>query len=300
MNIIINAQDGIPGMDRIMTTTVNSSSGSDARSKTEQFLKDICSTSRSTITTSPRPKSSLSPKIKVSVSTGSLKGNKISFGEVRTLVFEKEIDGHDQDHKNTVWYSKEDLKSIRKDLKKSIRKGELSRGLEKYEGDFGKENQKKRLHHVYSILDLQRQQQEKGVYDDDEFQMLSRTMSASHIERARRLASMDSTEAFHEYQKTTNHIIRTSSRNALDNFRKTLSVQADIHTKGRTNRRSSIGCYGFDAANAGSGQGVPAGKNATFETLKNKSSEPNLLLQRMASKQQGKMMPTVPGVAGVA
>jgi hypothetical protein len=271
----------------IVEDPVSVSSSSDASSKAVQFLQGIkmnppppgkpC--------LSPirqRPKSSLSPQLKASMSTGSLKRNKISFGEVKTLVFEKEIAGHDEDHKNSVWYSKQEMKSIRKDLKKSIKKGEISRGLEQYQGDFGEENKQKRLNHIYSILDLQREQQEKGIQDDRGFQMLSRAMSADDIGRARRLASMDSREAFQEYQKTNNHIIRTSSRNALDNFRKT------IHSGDSSQSTSSSnGRFGFGARAAGTATGT-AGKNATFGMPKKKDSGSNLLLQFMASKQKQK------------
>lgn len=268
-------------------------SSSDASSKAQQFLQGIkmnAPAPRPCLSPArQRPKSSLSPQLKASSSTGSLKRNTISFGEVKTLVFEKEIAGHDEDHKNSVWYSKQEMKTIRKDLKKSIKKGEISRGLEQYKGDFGEENKQKRLNHIYSILDLQREQQEKGIQDEQGFQMLSRAMSADDIGRARRLASMDSREAFQEYQKTNNHMIRTTSRNALDNFRKTIN--------GGAKSSSSLSRFGLGARAAGTEMGT-AGKNATFGMPKKKDSGSNLLLQFMASKQSPK--PASGHEAGVA
>ena len=277
-----------------MNINTTTTMGGDVSSKTEQFLKDIgVTTTKKKPCLSPvrqRPESSLSPRLKESMSMGSMKPNKISFGEVKTLVFEKEVDSHDEAHKNAVWYSKNEMKSIRKDLKKSIRKGELTRGLEQYEEDFGDETKLKRLNHVYTILELQREQRERGIYDDKGFKMLSRAMSADHIAKARKLASMDSMEALHEHQANNNPIIRTSSRSALDNLRKSTLVNVDAKRKGR---------FGFGVTALGH-HGGTSGKNATFGTLKKKLSGPNLLLQYATSKQSGKRVTSAPGEAPVA
>ncbi|CAB9507637.1 expressed unknown protein [Seminavis robusta] len=253
---------------------------------------------RKQLTLSPisRPKASLSPKmksgLKSSQSTGCLKRNKISFGSPQMLVFEKDIDNEDEEHKNSVWYSKKEMKSIRKDLKKSIKKGEITRGLEQYEGDMGTENKQKRLNHIYSILDLQREQQEQGIQCDKSLQMLSRAMSADDIGRARRLASMDSTEAFSEYTKTQSSMIRTSSRNALDNFRKTVVKNNSKLALAQAN--------GLGPSSSSQGGG---GKNATFGSStgrRKKSGGPNLLLAAMANRKKA-TPPAQPGAqAGVA
>ena len=288
-------------MDTTTTATIIGS-GRDMTIKTEQFRKGIRATASSLSPISQPQKSSLSQTVKASMSTGnlSLTRNKISFGEVKTLVFEKEIDGQDEHQKNAVWYSKKEMKSIRKDLKKSIRKGELTRGLEQYDGDFGEENQQKRMNHVYSILDLQREQQQKGIYDDEGIQMLSRTMSVDHMAKARRLASMDSIEAFHEHQKIRNRILRTSSQDALDNLRKTLSVNVKSKRKGSSKRSISLDDIGPRRAAAARSSGGPEGKNTPFETLKQKPLDSNLLHRIMEDKRNEKMMVLTDEEAGTA
>ena len=127
-----------------------------------------------------------------------MKRNKISFGNSSTVLFEKEIEG--EEHQNAVWYSQKEMKTIRKDLKKSIKKGEISRGLEQYEGDMGAKNKQDRLNHIRKILELQDQQDRSGVKDDRGFASLSRSMSADNMKKAQMLASRDSTDAFAEYK----------------------------------------------------------------------------------------------------
>lgn len=226
-----------------------------------------------------RPRGGLSTRssgMKGSKSMGQLKRNKISFGDTSTLLFEKDIDDDDEEHKNAVWFSKTEMKSIRKDLKKSIKQGEITRGLEQYEGDMGAGNKEKRLNHIYSILDLQKEQQDKGIQCDKSLQMLSRAMSANDIGRARQLASMDSTQALTEYTNTNSHVIRTSSRLALDNFRKQMDQKSGGGRKGNATFGSS------------SGTGRSRGGNATFGTNAKKKPVQNLLFQALAKKKQSR------------
>jgi hypothetical protein len=161
----------------------------------------------------------VSPKPALKTAPGGMKKNKISFGNSQTLLFEKTIE--DEEQKNAVWYSNKEMKTIRKDLKSCIKKGEITRGLEPYEGDMGLETKMKRLNHIRSILDLQREQQAKGVVDDKGLHMLSRALSSDDIRQAQKLASMDSTEAFSVYK---NSGVPIKARNAKEYAKKTERV----------------------------------------------------------------------------
>lgn len=163
---------------------------------------------------SSKPATKNSPK---AGKKGGMKTNRISFGNSQTLLFEKEVE--DDAQKNAVWYSQKEMKNIRKDLKTSIKKGEISRGLEPYEGDMGIETKMKRLNHIRSILDLQREQQVKGVNDEKGLHMLSRALSSDDIRQAQKLASMDSTEAFSVYKNEKNPYMK--ARNAKQYAKKT-------------------------------------------------------------------------------
>lgn len=165
-----------------------------------------------------------------SPATGSgMTKNRISFGNSQTLLFEKEVE--DEAHKNAVWYSKGEIKSIRKDLKTSIQKGDISRGLEPYEGDMGLETKMKRLNHIRSILDLQKKQNAKGVQDDKGLQSLSRAMSSDDIRKAQKLASMDSTEAFSVYKNQNTPYMR--AKNAKEYAKKTEKKPNSLLTRAR-------------------------------------------------------------------
>jgi len=147
--------------------------------------------------------------------SGGMRRNKISFGASSTVLFEKEIEG--EEHQNAVWYSQKEMKTIRKDLKKSIRKGEISRGLEQYEGDMGTQNKQDRLNHIRRILELQDQQDQTGVKDDKSFSLLSRSMSADNMKKAQMLASRDSTDAFAEYKNSNSPFLKAKKK---DDFAK--------------------------------------------------------------------------------
>jgi len=197
----------------------------------------------SRIPSAPSLKPALSPKRSSKGTVGGMRKN-ISFGNNQTLLFEKDIENDDEEAKNTVWYSKKEMKSIRKDLKKSIKKGEISRGLETYAGDFGAENKLKRINHMKSILALQNAQKECGIQDEMGLQSLSRSLSADNLRKARQLASLDSTQAFEEYQEIL-------QQNALG--------------LGGTARGDNMPGHfsGFTKTSTGA---AVAGKNATFDT----------------------------------
>lgn len=142
-----------------------------------------------------------------------MKRNKISFGNSQTVLFEKEIEG--EEHQNAVWYSQKEMKSIRKDLKKEIRKGEISRGLEQYEGDMGAKNKQDRLNHIRKILELQEQQDRNGVRDDKSFSLLSRSMSADNMKKAQMLASRDSSDALAEYKNLKSPFLNKNKNHDL-------------------------------------------------------------------------------------
>lgn len=146
-----------------------------------------------------------------------MKKNRISFGNSHTLLFEKDVED-DEQSKNAVWYSQKEMKTIRKDLKTSIKQGDISRGLEQYEGDMGLETKMKRLNHIRSILDLQKDQQAKGVSGEKGLHQLSRALSSDDIRQAQKLASKDSTEAFSVYK---NSKLPTKARNAKEYAKKT-------------------------------------------------------------------------------
>lgn len=142
-----------------------------------------------------------------------MKRNKISFGNSQTVLFEKEIEG--EEHQNAVWYSQKEMKSIRKDLKKEIRKGEITRGLEQYEGDMGAKNKQDRLNHIRKILELQEQQDRNGVRDDKSFSLLSRSMSADNMKKAQMLASRDSSDALAEYKNLKSPFLNKNKNHDL-------------------------------------------------------------------------------------
>ena len=156
---------------------------------------------------------------KNSPKTGGMKKNKISFGSSQTMLFEKELE--DESHKNAVWYSSKEMKNIRKDLKTSIKKGDISRGLEPYEGDMGLETKMKRLNHMRSILDLQKEQQAKGVKDEKGLHMLSRALSSDDIRQAMKLASLDSNEAFSVHKSQRQNSEYMKAKNAKEYAKKT-------------------------------------------------------------------------------
>jgi len=151
-----------------------------------------------------------------------MKRNKISFGTSSTVVFEKEIE--DEEHQNAVWFSQKEMKGIRKDLKKSIKKGEITRGLEHYEGDMGKTNKQYRLNHIRQILELQAEQERSGVKDDKGFALLSKSLSADNLRKAQLLASRDSSDAFAEYQKDKSNAVFLKSKKNEDFAKQTAGL----------------------------------------------------------------------------
>ncbi|CAB9524315.1 expressed unknown protein [Seminavis robusta] len=252
---------------------------------------------------STRGLSPTKPALKKSVnSTGALQRNKISFGGTETLVFEKEIG--DQDHKNAVWFSDKEMKAIRKDIRSSVKKSEITRGLECHADT--KETRFKRQQHRQGILNLHREQRRVGMENAETLHYLSRATSADDLNRALRLASMDSTQAFQEHLQTPKTCItRTSSGKALDNLRKTINVSklTPYSANKSTSALSRLNRIGGPGGIGGSGNPLlMTSGNATFAPSKPMNrKEPNMLLEAMAKKGNPRTKrPTVNGVAAVA
>lgn len=206
-------------------------------------------------------------------STGNLAGvtRNISFGSNKTMVFQKQIDNDDEEHKNSVWFSHKEMKGIKKDLRESIKKGDFSRGLEQYQG--GGSSREKRESHTRAILRLQQQQRNAGIQNDESMGIMSRALSKEDLQKAQALASKDSVQAFQEHSKTpATCITRTSSAKALDNFRKNmvLSTGALDRFNGNFNRGNDM---------------RGGGKNATFSpkasSKTRRAKKTNMFLQNM-------------------
>ena len=180
-----------------------------------------------------------------------MKRNKISFGNSQTVLFEKEIEG--EEHQNAVWYSQKEMKSIRKDLKKEIRKGEISRGLEQYEGDMGAKNKADRLNHIRKILELQAQQDREGIRDESSFSALSRSMSADNMKKAQMLASRDSSDALAEYKNLKSPFLTNKNKNH------DLVAQTAGLSLSRKNRKSTPNMF-LTAMQEGGKMALPAAK----------------------------------------
>jgi len=251
--------------------------------------------------------------LKTVASTGHLLNrNRISFGSNSILVFEKQIADHDEDHKNTVWFSHKEMEAIRNDVRSSVKRGELDRGLESRSRDT-------RIQHTASILKVHREHRRWGITNDGEcLHLLSRAMSHDDIALAQKLASVDSHEALQEHLSTPETCLtRTSSKLALDNFQRTMHAQkgksntptcARLHSQNlEMRKKEALAALNGDLRNlprrSGSrwnGDTSSSGRETSNATYARKipldMEKPNIW-QAMAMRKQERR---VAGVAGVA
>ncbi|CAB9519487.1 expressed unknown protein [Seminavis robusta] len=126
--------------------------------------------------------------------------------------------------KNELYWSKDEMREIRQDVKLLVETQGCARGLE-FMDCCPNHSKTRRVHHVKTVLALQEEHRDHDLKDEKGLQRLASALSKPNKEEAQYRASLDSADAFtlHVEQKLTRSLSFLSAKDVEEYSKPTKS-----------------------------------------------------------------------------